>query len=398
MPSLKEVIISITNRCNISCKMCDIACEKSEELPAEQWKKVIEDVNKIGASSVVFSGGEPLLRKDIFGLISFVKDTGLTACITSNGLLINSEVANRLSQSGVDVVNISVEGPEKIHDYLRGKGSYKKAISALSNLKRYGVESTIATVVSRYNYKYLEHIVKIADQLGATTIKFQPFNSLFLRDKSREKEFFLSKKDAVELSHVIDKAESFSLKRGITMNPSSYLKRMPLYLSRGLIGGNGASCGAIWTSCPINSEGEIYPCWVLSEKDRLIGNITESSLLEIWDSEYHDLLRDKIKNEGCPGCMMSCYDGIFGDDSIKRKMDLKIGRMKKEGVLAYATKALKRLRKKLIFYRSYRGGAKGIANKAKNLLKKKPPSHNSVDKEKIKEAILKIEELKQLFK
>lgn len=73
MLNLKEIIFSITNRCNLRCKMCDIPYGEIEELSTEQWMGVIKDASRLGAQTVVFSGGEPLLREDIFELISFTK-------------------------------------------------------------------------------------------------------------------------------------------------------------------------------------------------------------------------------------------------------------------------------------------------------------------------------------
>ena len=89
MPNPREIIISITNRCNLKCKMCDIPKNKIGELSTAQWKQVIKDAAASGARAIVFSGGEPLLREDIFELIDFTKNNSLGACLTSNGYLIN---------------------------------------------------------------------------------------------------------------------------------------------------------------------------------------------------------------------------------------------------------------------------------------------------------------------
>ena len=99
--------------------MCQIPQESTEELSTAQWKKAIEDISSLGVQTVVFSGGEPLLREDIFELISFTRNHHMNACLTSNGYLINKDVAFKLFRSGINVVNISIEGYKKANDYLR---------------------------------------------------------------------------------------------------------------------------------------------------------------------------------------------------------------------------------------------------------------------------------------
>ncbi|NQU19299.1 radical SAM protein [bacterium] len=370
MRRLKEVIISITNKCNSSCRMCDIPKEVSSELSTGQWKEVVDDISTMGIPTVVFSGGEPLLRQDIFELISFSKNKGLNACITSNGILVSDVIAKRLAKVKIDVVNISIEGPQEIHDYLRGKGSFDKAKDALKNLKKYDIEATLATVISRYNYSYLDYISELANEIGATTVKFQPFSTLFIKDRSRKCDFFISQKESTELKETIERIISSCDKYGIASNPSSYLEKIPSYMSESNIKGS-KGCQALWATCPINADGEIYPCWVLSEKDNIIGSIREKRFNEIWNSRKHNLIRERIVSQGCPGCMMSCYDGVFGIDSIERKIIFNAGKIKKEGFFEYLRHSFMKLVKRIRFYSSYRGPLRKIIARVGRALKKR---------------------------
>lgn len=393
MGRLKEVIISITNRCNSFCRMCDIPKKANSELSTEQWKKTIEDAFSLGASTMVFSGGEPLLREDIFELISFTKVQGLNACITSNGLAIKDTVAKKLSEAGVDVVNISVEGPQEIHDYLRGKGSFDKMKDAINNLKKYNIETTLATVISRYNYRYLDYIVGFANETGATTIKFQPFSTLFIRDKSRKCDFFISQEESKELKEIIKRIVSSCDKQRIATNPFSYLKKIPSYMSeRNIKGSKG--CQALWTTCPISVDGEIYPCWILTGKDKLIGSISEKRFSNIWNSQKHNSVREEIINKGCPGCMMSCYDNVFGRDSIERKIVINTEKIRKEGFFRYIRRFLIRLIKRFKFYSSYRGSFKTVAVRAIRGFKRRGILGKKIDlwvrKEEINRALQEI--------
>jgi len=138
---LKEIIVSVTNRCNLRCRMCQIPqMHNNEEMRTEQLKALIKDSAKLYPESIVFSGGEPLLRGDLFELITLANQCKINTCLTSNGTLLNDDIAKKLASCGIGVVNISIEGPEDIHDSLRGKGSFAKAVNALECLSRHKIE------------------------------------------------------------------------------------------------------------------------------------------------------------------------------------------------------------------------------------------------------------------
>lgn len=325
---LKEIIISITNRCNLRCAMCQIPqIENDEEMTTEELKELISDAANFHPNSIVFSGGEPLLRKDLFELISFANKYKINTCLTSNGTLVNNEIAKRLTSSGIGVVNISIEGFEDIHDSLRGKGSFKKAVEALENLSRYRIETTIATVVCRQNYKFLPYIMELAHQFGVTTVKFQPFSEIFLIKKDEKKNFLTSPNVLEEIKQSIEKVIELSREYKIGTNPTNYLYSIPISLCGLWQNYPHNRCSALWGSCPISAEGDVCLCWVLS--DKLLGNIKKAKLSKIWNSDEHNRLRQLAIREGCPGCLMSCYDYNFGKYGLQQLFSLKARKFKK---------------------------------------------------------------------
>ncbi len=381
MLNLREVIFSITNRCNLRCRMCDIPSGKIEELSTDQWKKAINDSSRLGAQTVVFSGGEPLLREDIFELIFFAKKNNLNACVTSNGCLIDEQAASRLSASGANVVNISIEGTKGTHDYLRGSGSFDKAISALANLRKYKIEATIASTVSRYNYEDLLYVLEIAGECGATTVRLQPFNAIFLKDYARAGEFLIDKREIPKIEDLIQRFIDISQERKISTNPASYLFKIPAYLTGKKF--RPDNCGALRYSCPINSNGDIFPCWIEASHNKLIGNIREESLYGLWLSEKRRKLINSIIDNGCNGCLMSCYDEVFDRQLLKEYLFDKVKKMKKvtsykrirNKVLQSLKSEITKLKLRYRFYASYRGSLinilkrrlPGIFNKSRHL-------------------------------
>ena len=307
---LEEAILAITNRCCLNCQMCDIPQHPLEELKTYKWKQTIREMGLIGVKTIVLSGGEPLLRQDIFELIAEAKRHHMGACLTSNGWLMNKRIVEKLDKAGTDIVNISIEGPPFIHNLLRGKDSHLRALEALENLRIRKIESTIATMVSGYNFHALPYIVEIARRYGATTIRLQPYSRIFLDSSKKEQYFFLQERQISQCQEIIKRFYDLTQKYGIATNPLNYLKRIPLYLHHGETYPQHG-CKSLWTSCAINAKGDIFLCWVMDGKDFCIGNLKKRHFLEIWNSSKHYYLRQKLVVDKCTGCLMSCYDKIF---------------------------------------------------------------------------------------
>ncbi len=320
---LKEIIISVTNRCTLRCEMCQIPLAgQGGEMSTRQLEKLILDSLVLCPHSIVFSGGEPLLRKDIFDMIALVTRHKVNTCLTSNGTILTDDAARRLAAAGMGVVNISIDGDEQTHDALRGKGNFLKAVEALNNLSRHGIEATIASIVCRQNYASLPFVMDLARQHGVTTVKFQPFSTIFLKDKEVGRKFFAPPELLQDIQRSMAEVVRLANQYKIATNPESYLNSVASYLCGGMSGNaiqNG--CAALWMSCPVTAEGNVFPCWVLLDKP--VGNVKNRKLSEMWGSEGHDRLRREIVLKGCKGCMMSCYDNNFGKQELHHLITLK---------------------------------------------------------------------------
>ncbi len=324
---LREIIISVTNKCNLRCTMCQIPYKRDDEMSTEELKALITDSKKLNPRRIVFSGGEPLLRKDIFELISFTDQHKINTCLTSNGTIIDNEIAKRLATAGVGVVNISIEGPQEVHDSLRGQGSFKKSIEALGHLSKCNIETTIATVVCRENYNSLPFVMELAHQFGVTTVKFQPFSEIFLVNKDIKRDFYISPLAIGEVKRSIKAAAELSKTYKITLNPNSYLDNIPGYLCGLWKRRSRNGCSAIHSSCPISAKGDVYLCWTLS--DKVLGNARKSRLYDIWNSPEHQRQRQLISKKGCSGCLMSCYDYNLGNYGLRHTLYFKARKLRK---------------------------------------------------------------------
>ncbi len=402
MFKLKEVILSITNRCNFHCKMCDIPTVKTEELSTVELKKIIKDSSGLGVQTIVFSGGEPLIRQDIYDLIAFTKSNKMNACLTSNGSLINEAVALRLSEAGVNVVNISIEGGKNIHDVLRGQGSYDLAANGLVNLRKYKIESTIAATVSKYNFESMSSVIGIAKEFGATTVRFQPFNDIFITNKSRGNDFFISNGNLEIAKQAVEEVIKLAKENRIATNPESYLRNMPLYLCTGKVLFQGA-CNALSYSCPVDSSGNVFPCWNKTGSKQCIGNLRKSNLSELWLSEKRANIVGSIINEGCAGCLMSCYDEVFDSRPLREYVINKAKKIRKitdyrrlmNKILQFFKSQITGIRLRYRFYVSYKGSLLNLFKRRLVSIFNKPKYLEQNVQEEKENVLLEIKQLKK---
>ena len=157
-----------TRRCNLRCQHCYLDSEDKDyagELTTEQAKAMIDDLAEMGCPVLLFSGGEPFLRKDLFELGEYAISKGIRAVISSNGTLIDEEKAKRVAEVGFSYVGISIDGARATHDYFRQKeGAFDAAIRGIDNCHKAGVKAGVRLTVNQQNYKDLEEVLDIVEK------------------------------------------------------------------------------------------------------------------------------------------------------------------------------------------------------------------------------------------
>ncbi len=155
------VVWNITRACNLKCVHCynDSGAEKADdELSTEEAKAVLDDLAQFGVPSVLFSGGEPLMRDDLFELIGYAVEKGLRTVISTNGTLITDEVARKIKQQGVSYVGISLDGIGKVNDEFRGvTGAFDRAVKGIKNCQDAGVRIGLRLTLTKRNIEDLEN-------------------------------------------------------------------------------------------------------------------------------------------------------------------------------------------------------------------------------------------------
>ena len=165
---------AITNRCNASCSYCQWPQKESEEAPTARALELVAQMAASGTRHIVFSGGEPFLRKDLPEILSACKEKGMFVAVDTNGALVPSRTE---CLSKIDLVQISLDGPKSIDDEQRGEGSFEKADQAVSVCCEAGVPIAINTTLTRHNLGHVKWLLEYAARHGAT-VDFQPVHGV----------------------------------------------------------------------------------------------------------------------------------------------------------------------------------------------------------------------------
>lgn len=170
------VVWNCTRSCNLKCIHCYSQSECKAypgELTTEQAFGFIQDIADFGCPVLLFSGGEPLMRKDLFTLIEKARKSGLRAVLSTNGTLIDKDVAAKLKDFGLSYVGISLDGMEETNDRFRAyKGAFKKAIRGIRNCKEKEIKVGLRFTINKHNYKDIPQILDFVDKEDIPRICF----------------------------------------------------------------------------------------------------------------------------------------------------------------------------------------------------------------------------------
>lgn len=310
--------ILVTYRCDNRCLMCDYpqqaiarGKEGDIELDEKELRAVVDDFAAIGSSSVSFTGGEPLLRPDIFDLLNQVHNRGMLSNINSNAnLLAKEDLAEDLLKTGVDLINISVDGATAgVHDTLRGvKGGFDKLCTAIETFNRLKTDKgykslvNVVTVVSKENLRQIPDVLELARELKVNKIGFMPVHEF---DFFEGRETDILRDGAPDWLEDLDEVIALlqrEVKTGLVDNSVDYLAMFrDCFLNKPLT----IPCTAAYSSLMVNTYGEIFPCFPWIERRKSVGNVRVTPIREFWDSDEYNAQRPEIL--ACRDCHWNCH-------------------------------------------------------------------------------------------
>jgi len=170
------VVWNVTRRCNLKCVHCYSHSEDRVyrgELSSDEGCRLIDDLARFGSPVVLFSGGEPLIRRDILDLIRYATEKNLRAVVSTNGTLITKSVARKLQEIGLSYVGISLDGLEQVHDAFRGvRGAFSRAMEAIDNCREVGLKVGLRFTINRRNFADIPGVFDLVQERRIPRICF----------------------------------------------------------------------------------------------------------------------------------------------------------------------------------------------------------------------------------
>ncbi|AVX20856.1 MAG: putative heme d1 biosynthesis radical SAM protein NirJ2 [Bacillota bacterium] len=288
-----------TNQCNMYCEHCyrDAGAKASEELSTEEGKALLEEIAKAGFKIMIFSGGEPLMRPDIFELVEHAVKLGLRPVFGTNGTLITPEVARRLKEVGTMGVGISLDSIDADkHDKFRAyPGAWRDALKGMKNCRDAGLPFQIHTTVVDWNYDEVEKITDLAVGMGAVA-----HHIFFLVPTGRavniEEESLRAEQYEALLTRIMKKQQEVD----IELKPTCAPQFMRIAKEMGMDLRFGRGCLAGTSYCIISPKGDVQPCAYLNIP---LGNVRDIPFSKIWaENPVLQELRTLNYSGGCGVC------------------------------------------------------------------------------------------------
>ena len=280
-----------TYRCNQSCKYCNSQQMCEDELNTSNAIALIEDMKKSGVLKLGFAGGESLCRDDIADLICCAHDIGLITSISSNGRNIIRYID--VIKKNIDIVQLSLDGREETHDFVRGSGSYRVVMEALKALHENGVKTITNTVITRDNYKDIPFIIELARKYKTKAL-FQPVFDYALSQEASVINGY--KTNAGELYNSVRYLLKEKRNGAPIGNSIEYLK----YIYSNRDKNSYSKCFAGKLFCAVDPAGYVIPCCFKMKNDyknNAIKNGFMSAFQHCTDNE----------NSKCNGCFCNAY-------------------------------------------------------------------------------------------
>lgn len=304
--------LMVTYRCNFHCAICDMPLKAhthqrqgEQEFSTERFKEIIGEFAKLGIPGIGFTGGEPLLRNDIFELMAETRRLGMIAHLNTNGWQLGDEQAHQIIEVGVDSVNISLDGATaETHDRIRRTaGSFDRAVQAVERLVRLKKKHTshvrikTVAVIDESNIDEVPQMLALGKTLGTDCIELiprQPFAGA--SKESATNEILLAKVDSLVTSLANNEYP------GVPLENSPVHLRLFHNSFAGLP--SPVKCSAGYNSLAVDCYGNVFPCVPWINWGKATGSIEHSTLTDLWTSRNYQQQREKSST--CRDCYLNC--------------------------------------------------------------------------------------------
>jgi radical SAM protein len=314
------VIWEVTQACDLACVHCRASAESErhpKELTTEQGYRLLDEIRSFGEPLMVFTGGDPLKRPDLYELIRYAVKIGLRTNVTPSATpLLTAEAIEKFKEAGVSRMAISLDGPDAAtHDDFRGvPGTFERAMFALRHARDIGLDTQLQTTVSRRNMDRLPEFAEIAREVRT---KMWSLFFLIVTGRALENDDLdaAGYEKVFEFMYELSKTAPYGIKTTEAMHYRRYVAQR-IKAEHG-VQQNEAAKGVAWRTAGVSDgkgfvfvshTGEIFPSGFLPVTG---GNVTEDSLTDVYrNSDLFKTLRDTTQRGG--KCGLCEYQKICG--------------------------------------------------------------------------------------
>ncbi|GAA1957368.1 StsB family radical SAM/SPASM domain sactipeptide maturase [Kitasatospora viridis] len=268
-PGLKLVYYAITDGCNLRCPYCYASSEKAlpGELDTAESMALMDEIADLGATTVIFTGGEPMMRRDLFSVVRHARSLGLRTNIITNATLVrDSAVAEEMSEI-FDLVTVSMDGStEESHERTRGRGTFRKTLHALKLLNEHGVRPVINHVVGKDNAATMEQFAEFASGFDIRMVRVMQQSAL---GRGKEDDATYGWQE-----YLAGHAFTWTHPAAKHLLPEGPKAAKPCSVK--------GNCGMGGVEIYVNSLGNVYPCKLITAPLDIAGNVRTQKLAEIF--------------------------------------------------------------------------------------------------------------------
>ncbi len=297
---------NITRECNLRCRHCyrDAGTRSGDELTTAEGFRLIDEIVRAGFPILVLSGGEPLMRPDLFELITRARAGGLRVVLGSNGTLIDNRMAHRLLQAGVARVGISLDSvhPENHDRFRRRAGAFEQARAGMEACKAAGLPFQVHTTVRESNADEVTAITDLAVESGSAG-----HHIFFLVPTGRGLNLADEQLKAVAFEKLLHQIVRKQQETPIELKPTCAPTFMRIARQQGIDMRFSRGCLTGRSYCVVLPDGDVHPCPYLPLR---VGNVRETPFDHIWtDSAVFCRFREEVPEGRCGCCE---YESICG--------------------------------------------------------------------------------------
>lgn len=328
--SLRRVYWETTAGCNLRCIHCrrtDVLAKGApDELTTAEGLGLIDDLAALGKPVLIFSGGEPLFRRDLFELMAHARAKGLPLALATNGTLVSERIAGRLREAGVYYASISLDGATpQVHDAFRGPGNFQRALDGMRRMQEAGIKVQVNFTVTRLNVHEVEAMYRLAGEAGAAALYLFLLVPVGCGVEIADSQMLSPGEVEDWLGWVDEKERGGGLPVKAICAPHFFRIQYERNPSVDSPDQDRKGCLAGIHMCFVSHKGEVFPCGYLPVS---AGSVRTTPFARIWsDSPVFRLLRDPALLTGrcgachfarvCGGCRARAwhaYDDLLAEE------------------------------------------------------------------------------------